>query len=63
MNLRKVLVVDDEAIARMDMIERLGRLRPDCHVIGQANNGSDALRMINERSPDLVLIDIRMDRL
>ena len=60
MNLRKVLVVDDEAIARMDMIERLGRLRPDCHVIGQANNGSDALRMINERSPDLVLIDIKM---
>lgn len=60
MNLRKVLVVDDEAIARMDMIERLGRLRPDCRVIGQANNGSDALRMINERSPDLVLIDIKM---
>lgn len=60
MSLRRVLVVDDEAIARMDMVERLCRMRPDCHVIGQANNGKDALRIINERSPDLVLIDIKM---
>jgi YesN/AraC family two-component response regulator len=41
--------------ARMDMAERLCRLRPDCRIIGQANNGSDALKMINEYLPDLVV--------
>jgi len=53
------LVVDDERLAR----ERLrGFLRaiPDVEVIGEAADGPEAVRMIEEQRPDLVFLDIQM---
>lgn len=55
----KILLVDDEALAR----ERLGRLvaklRPGATCL-QADNGVEALQLVQEQSPDLILLDIRM---
>lgn len=55
----KVLIVDDEAPART----RLARLfadMPGYEVVGEAQNGVEALHMIDELQPDIVLLDIRM---
>jgi len=55
----KCLVVDDELLAR----QRLTRLLEDmaeCRVCGEAANGEQALRQVQQLRPDLVLMDIRM---
>jgi len=55
----RVLVVDDHTIVR-DGICALLALAGDIEVIGEAGNGSDALRMVKELEPDVVLMDIAM---
>jgi two-component system LytT family response regulator len=58
----RVLVVDDESLARMLMREHLTRL-PDIEVIGEAANGFEAVKLCEERAPDLILLDIQMPKL
>jgi two-component system chemotaxis response regulator CheB len=55
----RVLVVDDSPVARMVIISHLSR---DCGitVVGEAENGIEALRKVLELKPDLVTIDIQM---
>jgi len=55
----KVLVVDDEKLARDRLTRALGRLE-GYEPVGEAANGLDAVRMVQEGSPDIVLMDIRM---
>ncbi|MFI1168900.1 response regulator [Streptomyces sp. NPDC020801] len=54
----RVLVVDDEALIRMGF-QRILEAADDIEVVA-AVPGSQALRMAQERSPDVVLVDIRM---
>ncbi len=55
----KVLVCDDEALAR-DRLVRMLRDGAQCEVVGEAENGQDALQKVASLSPDVVLLDIRM---
>ncbi|RZU47806.1 LytTR family two component transcriptional regulator [Fluviicoccus keumensis] len=55
----KVLVCDDEALAR-DRLVRMLRDAANCEVVGEAENGLDALSKVATLTPDLVLLDIRM---
>ncbi|HEY0876711.1 MAG TPA: LytTR family DNA-binding domain-containing protein [Vicinamibacterales bacterium] len=55
----RAVVVDDEALAREELIYLLGRVG-GVEVVGQAANGLDALKIIEEIHPDLVLLDIQM---
>jgi len=55
----RVLVVDDHTIVR-DGICALLALAGDIEVIGEAANGSEALKMVKELEPDVVLMDITM---
>jgi two-component system LytT family response regulator len=55
----KTLVVDDEAIARKVLREELD-LIPEIEVVGEAENGKDALRQILDLQPDLVFLDLQM---
>ena len=55
----KVLVVDDHTIVR-DGICAVLALAGDIEVIGEASNGSEALKMVKELEPDVVLMDIAM---
>jgi len=55
----KVLVVDDHTIVR-DGICALLALAGDMEVVGEAANGSEALKMVKELRPDVVLMDIAM---
>ncbi len=55
----KTLIVDDEPIARRVLREEL-ELRPDVEVVGEADNGKNALQQIQEFQPDLVFLDLQM---
>ena len=55
----KTLIVDDEPIARRVLREGLEAF-PEVKVIGEAENGKQALERIAELSPDLVFLDLQM---
>ena len=55
----RALVVDDEQLAREELCFLLGRLEL-IEVVGQAGNGIEALRLLDEQSPDLVFLDVQM---
>ena len=55
----RVLVVDDEQLARDELcylLEQIG----DVAVVGQAGNGIEALAAVERQEPDLVFLDIQM---
>lgn len=55
----KTLIVDDESLARRGLAHRLKSI-PDIEIVGEAKNGREALKLIREKSPDLVFLDIQM---
>ncbi|WP_299211747.1 LytTR family DNA-binding domain-containing protein [uncultured Aquimarina sp.] len=57
--MKKVIIIDDEAAARKLIKEYLLDF-PELVLLGEANNGVDAVKMINEFRPDLVFLDIQM---
>lgn len=58
----RILIVDDEALARSYLCEQLAAF-PDVTIVGQAANGFEAVKLVDELSPDLVLLDIQMPKL
>ena len=58
----RVLVVDDQALVRGGFRMILDAQR-DIEVVGEAEDGEDALERAIELEPDVVLMDIRMPRL
>ncbi len=59
MNRMKVMVVDDERLAREEL-KRLLAGHPELEVMGEAVNGPEAVAAINELQPDAVFMDIQM---
>lgn|SRR5665213_2225520 len=55
----KVLIVDDEPVARQVLREELETL-PEVVIVGEAENGRQALQQIAALQPDLVLLDLQM---
>jgi len=55
----KIIIVDDEPLARSRLLAMITELDAG-EVVGEADNGTDALRLVEQVSPDIVLLDIRM---
>ncbi|MFW5500446.1 MULTISPECIES: HD domain-containing phosphohydrolase [unclassified Maridesulfovibrio] len=55
----RIMVVEDEAIVSLDIQGRLKSLGYD--VAGIATSGEQALKLIEESSPDLILMDIMLE--
>src|SRR5690606_3490919 len=55
----RVLLADDQQLVRAGFRSIL-KHEPDLEVVGEAANGAEAVRMAEELSPDVVLMDIRM---
>jgi len=56
----KVLLVDDEEEVRQGIRDRINWAQYDFEVIGEAENGREALNFFDESIPDIVLTDINM---
>jgi len=54
----RVLVAEDEALIRMDLVEMLREEGYD--VVGEAGDGDEAVRLARELRPGLVMMDIKM---
>jgi DNA-binding NarL/FixJ family response regulator len=55
----KVLITDDQEIV-CEGLKRILQSDPEIKVIGIANNGQQALDLINHQTPDVVLMDLQM---
>jgi DNA-binding NarL/FixJ family response regulator len=55
----RVVVVDDQALVR-GAFRVLVDSAPDLEVVGEAENGIEAVALVREVEPDVVLMDIRM---
>lgn len=58
---RRVLVAEDEALIRLDLVEMLRE--EGYQVVGEAADGEDAVRLATELKPDLVILDVKMPKM
>ena len=58
----RILIVDDEAPARAKMRRYVAEYAED-EVVGEAENGIEAVERISELQPDLVFLDVQMPEL
>jgi len=59
MNKIKVLVVEDQAVVREGIVAILS-FNPEIEVVGQAEDGVQALSMVKTKKPDVILLDLVM---
>jgi len=56
----RIVVVDDHEVVRHGLRLSL-ELEPDMAVVGEARTGEDALRIVVDQKPDVVLLDVRLE--
>lgn len=56
----KYIAVEDESLIRRNLIKKITSLNLPLSLAGEASNGKDAILVVEEHFPDLVITDIRM---
>lgn len=59
----RILIVDDERWVAESIKESIDWSKNDYELVGLANDGVEALEIIKEMTPDIVITDIRMPRM
>jgi DNA-binding NarL/FixJ family response regulator len=55
----RIVVADDQASVREGLVVLLGTV-PEIEVVASAANGEEAIRLVAEKSPDAILLDLHM---
>lgn len=55
----KIVIAEDQGMLR-GAISRLLAMEPDIEIVGEADNGEQALQLIRKLSPDITVLDIEM---
>lgn len=55
----RVLIVDDHELTRLSLSLALRSL-PDMELVGLASNGQEAIDMVREHHPDVIILDLQM---
>ena len=58
----RILLADDHLVVRMGIASILS-FEKDMEVVGETDNGADAVRLATEQKPDVVLMDLKMPQL
>ena len=58
----KILIVDDEPLGRK-MVRQMLNAHSDVEIIGECENGADAILKTKSSSPDLIFLDIQMPKM
>lgn len=58
----RVILADDHVVVRIGIRNLLSR-STDISVIGEASNGVEAIQLVNELKPDVLLLDMEMPEL
>src|ERR1700729_4141309 len=58
----KLLLADDHEIVRQGLRSILAGVR-DCEIVGEASDGRQAVAMVKEHNPEIVILDIGMPSL
>ena len=54
------VVAEDEETLRHELVEQLGKLWPELSIVGEASDGIQALRLMDQHQPDVLFLDIQM---
>src|SRR4029453_3955814 len=55
----RIVLADDHPIVR-DGLRKLLMLEDDIEVVGEASDGREAIQVVQEKQPDVVILDLRM---
>ncbi|SMQ63194.1 two-component system, response regulator YesN [Bacillus sp. OV166] len=58
----RILIVDDEPLVRIGIKSSIDWQSYDMNIVGEAGDGEEAIQLMLERNPDLVLLDIKMPK-
>lgn len=58
----KVILIDDEPLAR-NILKKYCSQIPEIEVLGECENGFEAVKMIEGKVPDLIFLDVQMPKL
>src|ERR1700753_3588832 len=61
--MKRVLIIDDEPLARMVVLEYLQGFKDEIEVIQECNDGFEGLKAIQQHQPDLIFLDIQMPKI
>lgn len=56
----KILVVDDEALARYALRVLITKNFPDLEIVGEAESGNQAIELVNKLKPHIIIMDVKM---
>ncbi|HEY7288746.1 MAG TPA: response regulator transcription factor, partial [Vicinamibacterales bacterium] len=57
----KIIIADDQALFR-EGLRTLLSTRPDMDIVGEAANGEEAVALVEQLRPSVVLMDLRMPK-
>ena len=61
--MKRVLLIDDEPLARMVVLEYLQQFTDQIEVLQECNDGFEGLKAIQQHQPDLIFLDVQMPKI